>query len=82
MLSNKAYDVVKWVALILLDAVGVLYKTLSGIWGLPLGEEVLLTCSAVSVFLGALIGVSTAEYNKVKKAEEKKMNDPEEDDGK
>ena len=63
-MSNKAYDVLKWIALVALDAAGVFYKTISTIWGLPLGDEVLATCAAVSLLLGTLIGVSSAQYNK------------------
>lgn len=63
-MSNKAYDVLKWIALVALDAVGVFYKTIATIWGLPLGDEVLATCAALSLLLGTLIGVSSAQYNK------------------
>lgn len=63
-LSNKLYDVLKWVALIALDAVGVFYKTFSEIWSLPFGNEILATCAAVSLLIGALIGVSSAKYKK------------------
>lgn len=64
MISNKAYDILKWVALIALDAVGVCYKTLATIWNWPLGDEVLNTCAAISLFIGSLIGISTAQYNR------------------
>lgn len=63
-MSNKAYDVLKWIALVALDAVGLLYKTIGAIWGLPFGDEVLATCTAVSLCLGTLIGVSSAQYKK------------------
>ena len=63
-MSNKVYDVLKWLALIALDAVGVFYKAVSAIWGLPLGDEVLATCTALSVLIGTLVGVSSAQYNK------------------
>ena len=63
-MSNKVYDVLKWIALVALDAVGVFYKTMGGIWGLPFGDEVLATCAALSLLLGALIGVSSAQYSK------------------
>lgn len=63
-ISNKLYDVLKWIALIALDAIGVFYKTISVIWILPLGDEVLATCSAISVLIGALIGISSARYHK------------------
>ena len=63
-MSNKVYDVLKWIALIALDAVGLFYSTISGIWGLPFGDEVLATCAALSLFIGALIGVSSTNYKK------------------
>ena len=64
LLSNKAYDVLKWIAQILLPALGALYFALSGIWGFPYGEQVIGTITAVDVFLGVLLGISTYVYNK------------------
>lgn len=64
MMSNKVYDVLKWIALVALDAIGLFYSTISGIWGLPFGDEVLATCAALSLLIGALIGVSSANYKK------------------
>ena len=61
-LNDKLYDVLKWVCMIGLPAVGTLYKVLSGIWWLPLGDEVLATITAICAFLGAILGISTAEY--------------------
>lgn len=63
-MSNKVYDILKWIALVALDAVGLFYKTIGTIWGLPLGDEVLATCTALSVLIGALIGISSANYKK------------------
>lgn len=63
-LSNKVYDILKWIALILLPAAGALYFGLSQIWGLPYGEEIVGTISIIDTFLGALLGVSTMNYNK------------------
>ena len=63
-LSNKAYDILKWVALIALDAIGTCYQTLAAIWGWPFGDEVLRTCAAASALIGALICLSTANYYK------------------
>lgn len=63
MMSNRTYDILKWVALVALDALGLLYSTIANIWLLPYGDEVLKTCAAVSLCLGALIGVSGATYN-------------------
>ena len=61
---DKVYDVLKWISMVVLNAVGVLYKTLAAVWNLPYGEEVMTTCAALALFIGALIGVSTAEYRK------------------
>ena len=63
-MSNKFYDILKWVALVALDAIGVFYNTMSVIWSLPLGNEVLASCTALSALLGALIGVSSIKYSK------------------
>jgi hypothetical protein len=63
-MSNKVYDVLKWIALVALDAVGLFYKTIAAIWGLPLGDEVMATCSAFSLLIGTLIGISSAQYKK------------------
>ncbi len=61
-MSNRTYDILKWVALVALDALGLLYSTLAGIWGLPYGDQVLKTCTAVSLCVGTLIGISSASY--------------------
>ena len=63
-LKNKTYDVLKWIALYLLPALGTLYFALSGIWGLPYGEEVVGTITAADTFLGVLLGISSATYKK------------------
>ena len=63
-MSNKVYDVLKWIAMYFLPAIGTLYFALSGIWSLPYGEQVVGTITAVDTFLGVLLGISTAQYNK------------------
>lgn len=63
-LSNKAYDALKWIAQIALPAFATLYATLSIIWGIPYGDEVVGTISAIDVFLGALLGISSRKYKK------------------
>ena len=62
-MSNKVYDVLKWIAMYFLPAIGTLYFALSGIWNLPYGEQVVGTITAVDTFLGVLLGISTAQYN-------------------
>ena len=64
MMSNKTYDVLKWVAQIALPAVGTLYAALAGIWGFPYGEEIVGSIMAADTFLGALLQISTAQYKK------------------
>ena len=65
-MSNKCYDVLKYIAQIVLPALGTLYFALAQIWGLPYGEQIVGTIVAVDTFLGALLGISTAMYNKQK----------------
>lgn len=62
-MSNKVYDVLKWVAQVLLPAIATLYFALAGIWGLPFGEQVVGTITAVDTFLGVILHVSTKNYN-------------------
>jgi len=63
-MSNKVYDILKWIALIFLPALGALYFGLAKIWGFPYATEIVGTISVVDAFLGALLGISTANYNK------------------
>lgn len=70
-LGNKVYDVLKWIAMYLLPAAGTLYFALAGIWGLPYGEQIVGTITAVDTFLGVLLGISTAQYKKAENSEEK-----------
>lgn len=63
-MSNKVYDILKWIALVALDAFGLAYEQLAGVWNLPFGSEIQTTCTIISVLLGTLIGVSSIQYNK------------------
>ena len=63
-MSNKVYDVLKWIAMVALPAVGTLYFALAGIWGLPYGEQIVGTITAVDTCLGVLLGISSAQYKK------------------
>ena len=67
-MSNKVYDILKYIALIVLPAIGALYFALAKIWGFPYATEIVGTISAVDAFLGALLGISTAQYNKEQEA--------------
>lgn len=63
-MNNKVYDVLKWIAQILLPAIGTLYFAIASIWGLPYAEQIVGTITAIDAFLGALLGISTHYYNK------------------
>ena len=61
-LSNKVYDVLKFVALVLLPAIGTLYFGVAAIWGLPKADEVVGTVLVVDTFLGVVLGVTNQNY--------------------
>ena len=63
-LSNKTYDILKRIAQIVLPAAGTLYFALSAIWNLPYGEQIVGTITAIDAFMGAVLGISTYNYNK------------------
>lgn len=63
-MSNKVYDILKWIAMYLLPALGTLYFALASIWGLPYGEQIVGTITAIDTFLGVILGISSAKYNK------------------
>ena len=65
MLSNKVYDILRFIADLLLPALATLYFALSGIWGFPYGEQIVGTIAAITAFLDALLAVSKAQYNKL-----------------
>lgn len=60
--NDKIYNTLKWIAQYFLPAAGTLYFALSGIWGLPYGEQIVGTITAVDTFIGVLLGISTANY--------------------
>lgn len=63
-MNNKVYDILKWIAQIVLPALGALYFALAQIWGLPYGEEIVGTITAIDCFLGAILGISNMQYKK------------------
>lgn len=64
ILNNKVYEVLKFIAQIVLPAIATLYITVANIWGLPYGEQISGTIMAIDTFLGALLMISTNVYNK------------------
>lgn len=65
-MNNKTYDILKYIAQIVLPALGTLYFALAGLWNFPYVEQVVGTISAVDTFLGVLLGISSNNYNKKK----------------
>ena len=63
-LSNKVYDILKWIALVVLPALSALYLGLSTLWGFPYGDQISGTIALIDTFLGALLGISAANYAK------------------
>lgn len=61
-INNKLYDILKWVAQIVLPALGAAYFGLASIWGFPYGEQVVGTITVLDTFLGALLGISSIKY--------------------
>lgn len=63
-MTNKVYDILKFLAQVILPAIGTLYFALAGIWGFPYAEQVVGTIAAIDTFLGVCLGISTSKYNK------------------
>jgi polyferredoxin len=63
-LNDKAYDILKWIALIVIPALATAYVGLASVWNWPYATQVAETATVVCTLLGALLGISTAQYNK------------------
>lgn len=63
-IPNKLYDILKWLVIIVFPAAATLYAALSTVWGWPYSEEIVTSITAVDTFLGAVLCISTATYNK------------------
>lgn len=66
VLDNASYDKLKWIAQIFLPALGTLYFALAQIWGLPYGEQIVGTITALDTFIGVCLGISSDNYYKNK----------------
>jgi hypothetical protein len=63
-MNNKLYDVLKWVAILFLPALSTLISVVFKIWNIPYGDEIAQTITALGVFLGAILGISSIQYKK------------------
>ena len=61
-MTNRTYDILKWIALILLPALATFYAAIAAVWGLPYTEQVVGTITAVDTLLGTLLKISSDKY--------------------
>ncbi len=61
-MSDKTYDILKYLAQVILPALGTLYFALAGIWGFPYGEQIVGTITAIDTFLGVALKISSDNY--------------------
>lgn len=84
-INSKVYDILKWVTMIVLPALATAYVGLAAIWGFPYADEVAKTTAVICTLLGALLGISSAQYYKdgdhleIDRMDDKYWDDPEED---
>ena len=71
-LPDKWYDILKWITMIVIPACATAYVGLAAVWGWPFADEIAKTAAVICTLLGALLGISTAQYNKDNAIEEKK----------
>lgn len=64
LMSDKTYNIMKWIVQYILPGLGVLYAIVAGVTGLPYAEVVLAIVMAIDWFLGIILGISTKQYNK------------------
>lgn len=69
--NSKTYNVLKYLSLVVFDALGLAYEQLAEVWNLPYGTEVMRTCVIVSTLIGALIGLSSHKFNSLEVNEER-----------
>lgn len=60
--NSKVYDVLKWLGSVVIPAFAVLVATLGEVWGMTYAKEISATCTALAVFLNALLGISSIMY--------------------
>ena len=70
IMSNGLYDILKWIVMIVIPALTTAYVGLAAIWGWPYATEVAKTSAVICALLGALLGISTAEYRRTEPPDE------------
>ena len=61
-ITNKMYDAIKWIVVIVIPAIITLYATLGNIWNFPRVEQITASLAAIDVFLGAIMQISSSKY--------------------
>jgi len=61
-MSNKTYDIMKWIAQVFLPAFTTLYGVIGATCNIPYVQETLTIMVAFDTFLGTLLGISSAKY--------------------
>lgn len=74
-MNNRVYDILKWVAIIVLPALSTLISVVFQIWGIPYGTEIAQTITAIATFLGAILMVSSIQYTRKLKEEQDLLPD-------
>ena len=64
ILPDKIYDILKWITMIVIPALATAYVGLAAVWGWPYADQIAKTAAVVCTLLGALLWISTAQYNK------------------
>lgn len=64
IMSNKVYDILKGIVMVVIPALATLYLTLASIWGWSNAEQIVATLTAINTFLGVVLGISSNKYKK------------------
>lgn len=67
-ISNKLYDILKWLVLIVIPAITTFYVVLDNLFSWGFAEIIATISAAACTCIGTIIGISTAQYNKEEKS--------------
>ena len=63
-MSNRCFDTLKWLVLVVIPSITTAYVGLSAVWGWPYAEAIAKTSAIVCTMIGAILGISTIQYKK------------------
>lgn len=67
-MSDKAFNIIRFLSEVLITALGALYYAIADTWGLPYGTEIVATCAALSTFLGIFTQIKRGQWNKAQQS--------------